>query len=826
MSAAETEIDPVCGMQVATAGAKHRSRHAGREFYFCCEPCRTKFEADPARFLSRTESAARIDAHAESGAARVDAHERTGLELDHEETIGAGESDAKKARVGSAESAREKNAPTSARSYTCPMHPEIVRDAQGSCPICGMALEPREITVEEDESDELVDMRRRFWISVAFTLPLAVLEMGPHLSGVHRSWLPARSSAWIELLLATPVVLWCAAPIFVRAWASIVHASSNMFTLIALGTGIAYAYSVCAVLLADSFPPSLRNGDGDVALYFESPAAITALVLLGQVLELSARRRTGAAVRALLKLAPKTARLLQPNGAEIDVPLDAVEVGALLRVRPGESVPVDGHVIEGRSFVDESMMTGESSPLEKSAGSQVTGGTLNGSGGFTMTAEQVGGATTLARIVRLVNEAQRSRAPIQRLADSVSAAFVPAVIGIALVTFAVWAMLGPDPRIAHALVNAVAVLVIACPCALGLATPMSILVASGRGARAGVLFKSAEALETLQRIDTLVIDKTGTLTEGRPRLVSVEAAKGTNELELLALAASLEQASEHPIARAIVDGARERRVPIAGVRDFRAELRDFRSVTGAGVAGVVDERRVEIGTEEFVMRAEDREPSAALRARAESLRARGETVVFVSIDSRTAGILGVADPVKESARAAVRELEADGLHVIMLTGDKLATAQHVAREVGIEDVRADVRPDEKAAVVRELRASGHKVAMAGDGVNDAPALALADVGIAMGTGTDVAIESASLTLVRGDLRGILRARRLSRATTKNIRQNLAFAFGYNVLGVPIAAGILYPAFGLLLSPVIASAAMSASSICVIANALQLRRARL
>jgi Cu+-exporting ATPase len=798
MSEVESEIDPVCGMRVAIAGAKHSARHDGREYYFCCDACRAKFAADPARYLSRSQSAARAAAGDRGGA----------------------------------ETAHESRSPTLSRSYTCPMHPEIVRDGPGSCPICGMALEPREIAAEEEESQELADMRRRLWISVVFTAPLAVLEMGPHLLGAHGAWLPARSSAWIELLLATPVVLYCAAPIFARAWSSIVNASLNMFTLIALGTGIAYAYSVCAVLFAASFPPSLRGAGGDVALYFESPAMITVLVLVGQVLELSARRRTGAAVRALLRLAPKTARVISPDGSEREVPLESIEVGARLRVRPGESVPVDGRVIDGRSFVDESMMTGESKPIEKIAGSRVTGGTLNGSGGFTMTAEHVGAETMLARIVRMVNEAQRSRAPIQRLADAVSAVFVPAVIAIAIFTFAAWALSGPEPRLAHALVNAVAVLVIACPCALGLATPMSILVASGRGAGAGVLFKSAEALETLQRIDTLIVDKTGTLTEGRPRLVSVVPAEGVDEIELLALAASLEQSSEHPIARAIVGGARERGVPFAGVRDFL-------STTGGGVAGVVDERRVEIGTEAFLMRASASEPdpnvrasassnesSTTLRARADALRARGETVVFVSIDARPAGILGVADPVKESAREAVKELEASGLHVIMLTGDDRATALHVAREVGIEDVRAGARPEDKASVVRELRALGRAVAMAGDGVNDAPALALADVGIAMGTGTDVAIESAGITLVRGDLRGILRALRLSRATMRNIRQNLAFAFGYNTLGVPIAAGVLYPAFGMLLSPVIASAAMSASSVSVIANALRLRRVRL
>jgi len=818
--------DPVCGMQVAIEGAKHVARHAGEDYYFCCESCRAKFAADPARYLARAAS--------DAGAASAMAHSNApdaGLRDGSSAGRARDASDASRAP-----SHGRSDAGSPSRTYTCPMHPEIVRDAPGSCPICGMALEPREIAAEEEESPELADMRRRLSIGALFTAPLVALEMGPHLFGVH-ALLAARTSAWIELALATPVVLWCGAPLFARAWASLVHTSLNMFTLIGLGTGIAYAYSLFAVLFADSFPPALRGADGGVALYFESPAVITVLVLLGQVLELSARRRTSAAVRALLNLAPKSARVILEDGAERDVPLDSVEVGAKLRVRPGEHVPVDGRVVEGASDVDESMMTGESAPIEKDRGSEVTGGTLNGSGGFVMIAERVGSGTTLARIVRMVNEAQRSRAPIQRLADSVAAVFVPTLIAIALLTFAAWAWLGPEPRLAHALVNAVAVLVIACPCALGLATPMSILVASGRGAGAGVLFKSAEALETLQRVDTLIVDKTGTLTEGKPRLVSVAAAVGIDETELFALAGSRETASEHPIARAIVEGARERGIPLAGVREFR-------STTGLGVTGFVDERHVEIGSAEFFARtsarvardahaSEPRSSSATtavetgtLAVRAEDLRALGQTVVFVSIDSRPAGILGVADTVKEFAREAVRELEADGLRVIMLTGDNRATALAVAREVGIAEVRAGASPEDKSSLVRELRTAGRRVAMAGDGVNDAPALALADVGIAMGTGTDVAIESAGVTLVRGDLRAILRARRLSRATMKNIRQNLAFAFGYNTLGVPIAAGILYPAFGLLLSPVFASAAMSASSVSVIANALRLRRVKL
>jgi Cu+-exporting ATPase len=780
MQTSETAArDPVCGMQVVKQGAVHTARHGGEDYFFCCASCRTKFSADPERYLG----------------AGVSAAPSTPKPVEH----------------GAAAS----GAP---RTYTCPMHPEVLRDAPGSCPICGMALEPREISADDEErSPEESDMRRRMWIGVAFALPLFVIEMVPHVLGADHALLSPRLSGWIQLLLATPVVAWCGAPLFARGYASIVQRRLNMFTLIALGTGIAYAYSLWAVLWPGTFPASMRDAHGGLALYFESAAVITVLVLLGQVLELSARGRTGAAVRALLKLAPKTARSVQADGSDADVPLDSIAVGAKLRVRPGEHVPVDGRILEGESHVDESMMTGESAPVAKRLGSSVTGGTLNGTGGFVMVAERVGSGTTLARIVRMVNEAQRSRAPIQRLADSVAAVFVPVVIAIAVITFVVWFAVGPEPRSTHAVVNAVAVLVIACPCALGLATPMSIMVGAGRGAAAGVLFKSAEALERLEKVDTLVVDKTGTLTEGQPRLVSIACAAGTTEGELLAFAASLERASEHPIARAVADGANARGIAVR-------EAQEFRSVTGEGITGVVDGWRVAVGNKALMARSGATD--AALGTRAESLRGEGQTVVFVSIDGQPAGILGVADPVKESAREAVRALQAEGLDVIMLTGDNPTTAQAVARAVGIRDVRAEVRPEDKAAVVRELQSRGHVVAMAGDGVNDAPALAAADVGIAMGTGSDVAIESAGVTLVKGDLSGIARARRLSHATLVNIKQNLAFAFGYNTLGVPLAAGLLYPAFGLLLSPVIASAAMSASSVSVIGNALRLRRVRL
>jgi Cu+-exporting ATPase len=699
--------------------------------------------------------------------------------------------------------------------YTCPMHPEVRQDAPGSCPDCGMALEPTTIAAEEEPNPELLDMTRRFWIGLALAAPVFVLSMSEMIWGrpIDRV-LGAGASAWIQLVLSTPVVLWCGWPFFERAWASIVRRSPNMFTLIGMGVGAAYGYSVVATVLPGIFPASFREPDGSVAVYFEAAAVITVLVLLGQVLELRARGRAGEAIRALLGLAPSTARLVHDCGSEKDVPLQDVKVGDRLRVRPGEKIPVDGEVVDGKSAVDESMITGEPLPVEKRTGDAVTGGTVNGTGTFVMRAERVGADTLLARIVAMVGEAQRSRAPIQRLADAVASYFVPAVIAVSVVTFVIWALIGPDPRMAHALFAAVAVLIIACPCALGLATPMSIMVGTGMGASAGVLIKNAEALETLEKVDTLVIDKTGTLTEGRPRLVAVETAEGVSKAELLRAAASLERGSEHPLAGAIVGGARERGVEIG-------EVKSFESITGKGVVGEIDGRGTALGTHALMT---DRgvEPGS-LAERAESLRREGQTVVFVAVEGHVVGILGIADPIKPSTPEAVRALHAEGVRIVMLTGDSRTTAEAVARELGLDEIEAEVLPERKAEVVRRLQDEGRVVAMAGDGINDAPALAQAQVGIAMGTGTDVAMESAGVTLVRGDLRGIVRARRLSRAVVGNIRQNLFFAFVYNGLGVPIAAGALYPVIGLLLSPMIASAAMSFSSVSVIGNALRLRR---
>ena len=705
-------------------------------------------------------------------------------------------------------------APMTRTEYVCPMHPQIVRDAPGSCPICGMALEPRTVTGDE-ENAELRDMSRRFWVSVALSVPLLVFVMGDMLPGQPlRHGLSSRLIGWLQLVLATPVVLWGGWPFFARGWASIVNRSLNMFTLIALGTGTAYVYSVVAALAPGMFPESFRTHGGEVELYFEAAAIITTLVLLGQVIELRARSQTSSAIKALLGLTPKTARRLRDDGGEEDVSLDEVRPGDRLRVRPGERVPVDGVVLEGTSAVDESMVTGEPVPVEKAPSSRVTGGTVNGTGGFVMRAERVGSDTLLAQIVRMVSEAQRSRAPIQRLADTVSAYFVPAVVAVALISAAVWSLLGPEPRMAYALVNAVAVLIIACPCALGLATPMSIMVATGRGAMAGVLIKNAEALEILERIDTLVVDKTGTLTEGRPRLVSLVTAPGHAESDLLILAASLERGSEHPLAAAIVAGAEERKLTLSAAKDFR-------SVTGKGVAGRVEGRTVVLGNHRLIQ--DLGVPIGDLAERADALRREGQTAMFVAVDGRIAGLVGVADPIKESTPEALRLLRESGVRVVMLTGDSRATAETVARKLGITEIEAEVLPDQKSAVVKRLQAEGRIVAVAGDGINDAPALAQAHVGIAMGTGTDVAMESADITLVKGDLRGIARARRLSQVTMRNIRENLFFAFVYNALGVPIAAGVLYPVFGLLLNPIIASAAMSFSSVSVIFNALRLRR---
>jgi len=701
--------------------------------------------------------------------------------------------------------------------WTCPMHPQIVRDAPGSCPICGMALEPRAVTLEE-RNPELDDMSRRFRYSLVLTAPILAFMIADLLPGQPLAHVvPPAWMTWLQLALATPVVLWGGWPFFVRGWASIVNRHLNMFTLIALGVGAAYGYSVVATIAPGLFPDSFKTHGDQIGVYFEPAAIIVVLVLLGQVLELRARSRTSAAIRNLLSLAPKTARRIAPDGTEQDVPLEDVHVGDRLRVRPGERVPVDGIVVEGTTSVDESMVTGEPIPVEKGKGSKVTGGTVNGSGTFIMQAERVGSDTLLAQIVRLVSEAQRSRAPIQRLADTVSGWFVPLVVGVAVVTFIVWALYGPEPRLAHALVNAVAVLIIACPCALGLATPMSIMVGTGRGAELGVLIRNAEALELMERVDTMVVDKTGTLTEGKPKLTTVTPQSGFSEQDLLRLAASLEHVSEHPLASAIVSGARERQV------DTRA-VSDFRSVTGKGVIGTVDGHSVAIGNASLL--AEIGADIGPLATAARTLRERGETVMFVAVDGQPAGLLGVADPIKASAPEAIQHLHREGVRVVMLTGDSRITAEAVARQVGIDQVEAEVIPEQKATVVKRLQEEGRRVAMAGDGINDAPALAQADVGVAMGTGTDVAMESASVTWVKGDLRGLVRARRLSRATMGNIRQNLFFAFIYNALGVPVAAGILYPAFGILLSPIIASAAITFSSVSVIANALRLRRSTL
>jgi Cu+-exporting ATPase len=702
--------------------------------------------------------------------------------------------------------------------YTCPMHPEVVRDAPGTCPICGMALEARVVTLSEEENPELEDMTRRCWVGALLSIPVLVVAMADMLPGrpLHQMFSP-HTLIWFQFLLSTPVVLWCGWPFFQRAWASLVNRSPNMFTLIGIGVGTAYSYSVVATVAPNFFPESLRGHGGEVGVYFEAAAVITTLVLLGQVLELRARSKTSGAIRALLGLAPKTARRVNADGSEQDVPLDQVKRGDLLRVRPGEKIPVDGVVVDGQSSVDESMVTGEPIPVEKIHGGKVTGGTVNGTGSFLMRAERVGSETLLAQIVRMVSEAQRSRAPIQKLADVVSAYFVPAVVLVALATFMVWALFGPEPRLAYGLVNAVAVLIIACPCALGLATPMSIMVGTGRGATAGVLVKNAEALEVLEKVDTVVADKTGTLTEGKPRLVSIVVVPGADESEVLRLAASLEKASEHPLAAAIIAEARQRRLQIA-------KDQGFQSYTGRGVFGVVEGKRVALGN--LKLFEELKISAGALRDRAEELRAEGQTVMFVAIEKQLAGLIGVADPIKPSTSEAIRLLHDSGVRLVMLTGDNKTTADAVARRLGIDEVHAEVLPNEKSEIVKRLQSAGRIVAMAGDGINDAPALAQAQVGIAMGTGTDIAMESASVTLVKGDLRGIAKARRLSQGTMHNIRQNLFFAFFYNLLGVPIAAGVLYPYFGVLLSPMIASAAMTFSSVSVITNALRLNHLKL
>lgn len=761
--------DPVCGMVVDPATASHHADHSSARYYFCSARCRERFVADPQAFLEKQSDPPVSPAPIAEGAI-----------------------------------------------WTCPMHPQIRQNGPGSCPICGMALEPLDPLIDGGENPEVADMTRRFWVAAVLAVPLLVLTMGAELFGLEL--LPMRVSMWVQLALATPVILWSAAPFFQRFAASLRSGHLNMFTLIGLGVGVAFGYSLVGTLAPQIFPASLRTMGGMVPVYFEAAAVIVALVLLGQVLELRARNATGAAIRALLGLAPKTARKVLPDGTEEDVPLDSVQVDDLLRIRPGEKVPVDGVVVEGRSAVDEAMITGEPVPVEKFAGERVTGATVNGTGGLLMRADRVGRDTMLSQIVHMVAEAQRSRAPIQALADKVSGWFVPAVVAVALAAFAVWALMGPEPRLSHALVNAVAVLIIACPCALGLATPMSIMVGTGRGARAGVLVKNAEALELMETIDTLVVDKTGTLTLGKPKLMQVVAAEGFREDEVLALAAALERGSEHPLAAAIVAGAEERALAAQ-------DAEHFQSHTGKGVTGTVGDRSVALGNRPLMVDA-GADP-APLEAAANSLRSEGQGVMFLAIDGRFAGFIAVADPIKESAIAAVQALRADGVRLVMMTGDNRQTAEAVARKIGgIDEVLADVLPEQKQAMVERLKGEGRRVAMAGDGINDAPALAAAHVGIAMGTGTDVAMESAAVTLVKGDLGGIVRARRLSEAVMRNIRQNLFFSFVFNAAGVPIAAGVLYPWTGLLLSPMIAGAAMAFSSVAVIGNSLRLRSVRL
>ncbi|MFN3958966.1 MAG: heavy metal translocating P-type ATPase [Parvularculaceae bacterium] len=786
-SARTDAVDPVCGM-TPKRDTPHRTLHQGAEVLFCSAGCKRKFDADPARYADAPAAHHHHHDHAAHAAPPAQRH----APRKTEGALRGGE------------------------QWTCPMHPEIVRDGPGSCPICGMALEPMTPSAAAGPNPELADMTWRFLVGAALAIPVLALEMGAHFLGLDRL-IPVRINSLLQMALATPVVLWAGWPFFERAWASIVNKSLNMFTLIAMGTGVAWAYSVIAALAPALFPPEFRGAHGGVAVYFEAAAVITVLVLLGQVLELRARETTSGAIRALLDLTPPLARRIRADGTDEEIALDQVSVGDRLRVRPGEKIPVDGVVVEGRSAVDESMVTGESMPVTKEAGAKLIGGTVNATGGLVMRAEKVGADTLLSRIVHMVADAQRSRAPIQRLADQVAGWFVPAVIAVAVAAFLAWSIFGPSPAMTYGLIAAVSVLIIACPCALGLATPMSIMVGVGRGARVGVLIKNAEALERLEKVDTLVIDKTGTLTEGKPRVVALAPAAGFTDDEVLRLAASLERASEHPLALAIVAAAQERGLGLS-------EPRDVDSPIGRGIFGMVDGRAVAIGNAAFLSQRIVK--VGALERQADALREDGATAIFVGIDGKAAGVIGIADPVKATTPEALAALKAAGLRIIMLTGDNRKTGEAVARTLGITDVEADVLPDRKAAVVARLKSAGAVVAMAGDGVNDAPALAAADVGIAMGSGTDVAIESAGVTLLKGDLTGIVRARALSRATMRNIRQNLFFAFIYNAAGVPIAAGVLYPVFGLLLSPIIAAAAMAASSMSVIANALRLRTVKI
>jgi len=819
-------VDLVCGMAVDPQTAKQKAIHQGRPYFFCCSGCKAKFEADPGHYLKEDEkSAPRCCSASEAGKDAV-TDPVCGMSVDPHAAKYRSNHEGRSTYFCSAgckvkfekdpERYLEPNASAAVpvpegAIYTCPMHPEIRQVGPGSCPICGMALEPELPSATDEPNPELADMSRRFWIGLALTLPVFVMEMGGHLFGLGHGIDP-QTLNWVQFALATPVVLWCGWPFFERGWQSLKTRNLNMFTLIAMGTGVAWTYSVIATLFPGAFPAAFRTSEGAVPVYFEAAAVITVLVLLGQVLELRARAQTSGAIRALLNLAPKQARRIEPDGTEQDIPLELVAAGDRLRVRPGESVPVDGEVVEGRSTVDEAMVTGESMPVSKEPGAKVIGGAMNQSGSFVMRAEKVGRETMLAKIVQMVAEAQRSRAPIQRLADRVAGWFVPLVIAVAVTAFAAWSIWGPEPRFTFGLVAAVSVLIIACPCALGLATPMAIMVGVGRGAQAGVLIKNAEALERLDRVDTIVLDKTGTLTEGKPKLVALRVAPGFLEDDVLRLAASVERGSQHPLGAAIVKAAEEKGLALADAQDFEAPA-------GKGVSGIVEGHRVVIGN--LRMMQEAGIDGGALAAEAERLR-EGATAIFIAIDGRVAGVAGIADPIKPTTPEALAALKADGIRVVMLTGDNAATAKAVARKLGITEVEAEVLPEDKSKVIERLRREGRVVAMAGDGVNDAPALAAADVGIAMGTGTDVAMESAGVTLLKGDLMGIVRARKLSEATIRNIRQNLLFAFIYNAAGVPVAAGILYPFFGILLSPVIAAAAMSLSSVSVIANSLRLR----